>query len=199
MSSFPFYRMPPLPAKRELLKQLLSEPHTAELFLGETGNPVLAVISTERLSESDSRLFQAILRLIAQASADHLSKASILLIHSSQPTPSVYQVQPDVWVDLEQYEVRCGQQRLPLRAREAELLRLLLRNPRRYISADVLADAIGAVGTEETEHPVEEMIYQLRRKLGEPLHHPQLIRCKRHAGYAIFPVEGIASLPPDAS
>lgn len=186
------YLMPPITAKSDLLRQLLTGPHTSELFLDENGEPVLAVvINTKRQSARDNALLDQILRLIAKASEEHFSQTSLLLVHSLQPQPTVYQVQPELWIDLDQYEVRRGQERLSLHAREAELLRILLRNPRRYIKADVLAEAIGAVGAEETEHPVESMISELRRKFGEPPYHPQLLRNKRNAGYAIFPTEGL--------
>jgi DNA-binding response OmpR family regulator len=99
----------------------------------------------------------------------------------------VFTLQPGLLVDLARYDVQRGNQHIPLRAREAELLRILLRQPGRYVKAEILAEAIGSEGSEAPEHPVEEMISHLRRKLGETPHHPKLIRCKRYAGYAIFP------------
>ena len=53
------------------------------------------------------------------------------------------QLQPELWVELAQYEVRRGQSRVTLSAREGELLSILLRQPCCYVKAEVLAEALG--------------------------------------------------------
>jgi hypothetical protein len=194
----PLYLMPPLPAKSDLLRQLLREPHAAEVLLGATGRPILALImSAEHVGERETRLYRQILRLIAQADTDRLALIDPSRTQGTRPGPAVFQLKPDLWVDLDRYEVRREGERFSLRAREAELLRILLRQPCCYVRAEVLAEAIGSEGSEETEHPVEEIVSNVRRALGEIPYHPKLLLCKRYAGYAIFPDESLlAPAPP---
>jgi hypothetical protein len=184
------YRMPPLPDKKDYLQYLLAGPHTAELFVDEVGKPVLAVVmKAEHVSDHEIHLYQEFLRLATQAEADSLTQASRAILRDTSPRPMIYPLKADVMVDLAGYVVQRGNELISLRAREAELLHLLLRHPRTYISSNALAEAIGFEGIEAPEHSIEDMISQLRRKLGETPFHPTLIRCKRYAGYAIFPEE----------
>lgn len=185
------YLMPPLPLKADLFQQLLTGHHRVELFVGATGEPIFAIVlGAQQFGAQEARLVQDLLEFVVQrrpGGAQTVVDAA--LVRSLQPIQTVFTLQSGLLVDLARYEVLRGEERIPLRSREAELLRILLRQPRCYVSADVLAEAIGAEGSEEIEHPVEEMISNIRRKLGETPHHPKLIRCKRYAGYAIFPEE----------
>lgn len=184
------YRLPPLPNKRDYLKQLLIGPHAIELFVDEIGVPVFAMLmKTEQVSEQERHLYQQVLRLAAQAEDDSLTQANYAMMREASPRPTVYQLKPDVVVDLTHYTIQRGNELIPLSAHEAELLHLLLRYPRTYVSASALAEAIGSDGIEASAHSVEDMVCHLRRKLGEPPFRSTLIRCKRYAGYAIFPEE----------
>ncbi len=190
------YQMPPLPAKNDLLNQLLEGPHSTELFVGARGKPLFALLmSQERLSDDEIKLYQHILQAIAQFRPEQGDRIESPAVSKDRVVPMKAQLRPDLWVDLEHYEVRRGNVRLPLRAREAELLRILLRQPRCYVKAEILAEAIGLENEEAPERPVEEIISNIRGKLGEIPYQPKLIRCKRYAGYAIFPEEGEA-FPP---
>ena len=157
------------------------------------------IVNTQYPGIQEDRLLHHVLRVVTQEQAVTLGGVDLLLFNSTRPEQSVFQLQADLQVDLDRYDVQRGSQHVPLRAREAELLRILLRQPGRYVNAVILAEAIGSQGAEAPEHPVEEMISTLRRKLGETPYHPKLIRCKRHAGYAIFPEESETELPPIAS
>jgi DNA-binding response OmpR family regulator len=186
--------MPPIPAKSDLLRQLLTEKHTTELFLGASGKPVFAlIVSAERLSEHEAEVYHRFLQLVAKIESGQPALEALAVIEESRPSPAAVALRPDLVVDLERYEVQRGRECLPLRAREAEVLRLLLHRPRRYIRAEALAEAIGSMSEAAPEHPVEEIVRSLRRKLGETPYHPRLIRCKRYAGYAIFPGETSAA------
>ena len=183
------YRMPPLPDKKEYLKHLLTGPHACELFLNESGKPVVAVMIADQVSEQETHLYQQFLHVVAQATTNSLSRANYPITRESSPKPAIYHLKPDVVVDLTHFIVQRGNEAIALRAREAMLLDILLRHPRSYISANTLADAIGFESIEAPAHCVEEIISQVRRKLGEPPFHPTLSRCKRYAGYGIFPEE----------
>lgn len=189
------YRMPPLPDKKEYLKHLLTGPHAFELFLDGTGKPVVAVMIAEQVSEHETRLYQQFLHVAAQAAHDSLSQASYPIMREASPKPAVYHLKPDVVVDLTHFVVQRGNEVIALRAREAVLLDLLLRHPRSYVSATTLADAIGFESIEAPAHCVEETVSQVRRKLGETPFRPTLIRCKRYAGYGIFPEEARPQSP----
>lgn len=192
--SHTLYRMPPIPAKSDLLRQLLTDKHATELFLGASGKPVFALIlSTERLSEHEAEVIHHLLHLIAKIEAGQPALEALAVMQGSKPSLATVTLRPDLVVNLERYEVQRGGECLPLRAREAEVLHLLLRHPRCYIRAEALAEAIGSMSETAPEHPVEEIIRSLRRKLGETPYHPRLILCKRYAGYAIFPGEGSAA------
>ena len=87
----------------------------------------------------------------------------------------------DLTFDVETRVVRRGGVEIPLSSREADLLELLLRNPRRVISRvqaleDVWGDAAAA-----SLNVVDRYISYLRRKLGEP----PLIRTVRGVGFAL--------------
>lgn len=183
------YRMPPLPDKKEYLKHLLTGPHACELFLDGSGKPVIAVMIADQVSEHETRLYQQFLHVAAQAAQDSLAQGTYPIMRDASPKPAVYHLKPHVVVDLTHYIVQRGSEVIALRAREAMLLDILLRYPRSYISANTLADAIGFESIEAPAHCVEETVSQVRRKLGETPFHPTLIRCKRYAGYGIFPEE----------
>jgi len=87
----------------------------------------------------------------------------------------------DLTFDVETRVVRRGGVEIPLSGREADLLELLLRNPRRVISRvqaleDVWGDAAAA-----SLNVVDRYISYLRRKLGDP----PLIRTVRGVGFAL--------------
>src|SRR5579862_483674 len=163
-----FYRMLPPPSKADMVSQVLSNPHQTEVLLDASGIPVAVVLlRVQPFGEQEARLHQLFLRLIMQASAgdEALLEGVPPYMHISHRT--LVRLQPELWVDLERYEIRRGAEQIPLRAREAELLGILLRQPYCYVKAEVLAEAIGSEGADEPEHPLEQMISQIRRKLGD--------------------------------
>ena len=74
---------------------------------------------------------------------------------------------------------RRGGAAVQLSAREAELLELLLRNPRRVVSRQFALERVW--GSSASDNVVDRYISYLRRKLGEP----QLIRTVRGAGFVL--------------
>jgi two-component system response regulator MprA len=87
----------------------------------------------------------------------------------------------DLTFDVESRIVRRAGVEIPLSGREADLLELLLRNPRRVISRvqaleDVWGDAAAA-----SLNVVDRYVSYLRRKLGDP----PLIRTVRGVGFAL--------------
>jgi len=87
----------------------------------------------------------------------------------------------DVVLDVESRKARRGGEELSLSAREADLLELLLRNPRRTVSRDLALDRVWGCSSAATLNVVDRYVSYLRRKLGEP----ELIRTVRGVGFVL--------------
>lgn len=92
----------------------------------------------------------------------------------------------DLVLDEETYEVRRGEAQITLTATEFELLRFLMRNPRRVLSKAQILDRVWSYDFGGRSSIVEIYISYLRKKidtLGEPM-----IHTVRGVGYSIKPV-----------
>jgi two-component system response regulator MprA len=87
----------------------------------------------------------------------------------------------DVALDLEARTARRGEADLALSAREADLLELLLRNPRRVVSRTEALEELWGSPTAASLNVVDRYVSYLRRKLGEP----QLIHTVRGVGFVL--------------
>jgi len=90
----------------------------------------------------------------------------------------------DLEVNTSTMEVRRGERRIDLTAREYELLQFMAQNPRRVLSRDLLLSRVW-----EQEHGVETNVVDvyvgyLRKKIEGP-GRPRLIQTVRGAGYAL--------------
>jgi two-component system response regulator MprA len=87
----------------------------------------------------------------------------------------------DLMLEVDSRAARRGDRSLELSAREADLLELLLRNPRQVISREqALVHVWGGVGAASL-NAVDRYISYLRRKLGEP----SLIQTVRGVGFTL--------------
>jgi len=84
-------------------------------------------------------------------------------------------------MDLAAHEVHRGGRAVELSHREFELLRLLLRNPRRVLTREQILDAVWGPDGEAASNVVDVYVGYLRRKLGPP----DLIRTLRGVGYRL--------------
>ena len=108
---------------------------------------------------------------------------------SAVASATAIQLRDDLYFEPATCELLCKGQHISLTARENALLATLLRSPNVYLSA---ADPARRLTRPDApypveEHSVEQTISALRRKLGEPAHHPQLLLSRRGIGYGIFP------------
>ena len=87
----------------------------------------------------------------------------------------------DLVLDVRARSARRGSAEVQLSAREAELLELLLRNPRRVVSRQLALERVWGSSAAVSQNVVDRYISYLRRKLGEP----QLIRTVRGAGFVL--------------
>jgi DNA-binding response OmpR family regulator len=90
----------------------------------------------------------------------------------------------DLEVDTATREVRRGDRRVGLTAREYELLEFMARNPRRVLSRDLLLSRIWGEDLNKETNVIDVYIGYLRKKLDGPGETP-LIRTVRGAGYAL--------------
>lgn len=100
----------------------------------------------------------------------------------SQPADSATVRVGDVALDPVRHEVRRGDERVELTAREFALLAALMQSPGRVFSRSLLLDAVWGVPGEVSTSVVEHYVSYLRKKLdrkGEPSH----IRTVRGIGY----------------
>src|SRR5262249_56750653 len=95
---------------------------------------------------------------------------------------------------------------IPLTAREADLLHLLLQLPGLYLSRRYLVQALhlqhphaDAGERVLSHHRLEQTVSRLRRKLGEPGSHPLLLRCRREVGYGLFISPSVVPLGPSVA
>ena len=87
----------------------------------------------------------------------------------------------DVALDLDTGAARRGGQEIELTRREAELLELLLRNPRAVVTRELALEEVWGADGEAGTNVVDRYVAYLRRKLGEP----PLIHTVRGVGFRL--------------
>ena len=87
----------------------------------------------------------------------------------------------DLVFDVEARHARRGEREISLSAREADLLELLLRNPRQVVSRELALERIWGSAAAASRNVVDRYVSYLRRKLGEP----DLIQTVRGVGFVL--------------
>jgi two-component system response regulator MprA len=108
-----------------------------------------------------------------------LARARALLRRGSEPVELL--AFGDLVFDVKARTARRGEMEIPLRPREADLLELLLRNPRQVINREVALERVWGSETAASLNAVDRYVSYLRRKLGEP----QLIHTVRGIGFVL--------------
>jgi two-component system response regulator MprA len=90
----------------------------------------------------------------------------------------------DLTIDLDRRDVRRGDQRIELSAREYALLLTFVRNPERVFTRDQLLDLVWGTDRDVGPGAVETYVSYLRAKIDAGFE-PKLIRTVRGAGYAL--------------
>ncbi|NGO79988.1 response regulator transcription factor [Streptomyces sp. YC504] len=93
----------------------------------------------------------------------------------------------DLTLDEDSHEVTRGGEQIQLTATEFELLRYLMRNPRRVLSKAQILDRVWSYDFGGKANVVELYISYLRKKLDAG--RPPMIHTRRGAGYLIKPAE----------
>ena len=99
------------------------------------------------------------------ASEELLARVRALLRRGAPPEVLAF---GDIVFDVEGRSVRRGGVEIALRAREADLLELLLRNPRRVISREQALERVWGDAAAASPNAVDRYVSYLRRSLGEP-------------------------------
>jgi two-component system response regulator MprA len=108
-----------------------------------------------------------------------LARVRALLRRGSEPAEVL--AFDDLVFDVRTRSARRGESEIHLSAREAELLELLLRNPRQVISRALALDRVWGGESAATLNAVDRYVSYLRRKLGEPA----LIHTVRGVGFVL--------------
>jgi two-component system response regulator MprA len=118
--------------------------------------------------------------LVKPFEVDELSARIRALLRRNQP-PGETLAFADLALDVESGTARRGGRELALTRREAELLELLLRNPRAVVSRELALERVWGGEAEATPNVVDRYVAYLRRKLGEP----PLIQTVRGLGFRL--------------
>jgi two-component system, OmpR family, response regulator MprA len=113
------------------------------------------------------------------ATDELLARVRALLRRGAEPTGVL--AFDDVVLDVETRTARRGDADLGLSTREADLLELLLRNPRRVISRTQALEEVWGSPAAASFNVVDRYVSYLRKKLGEP----QLIHTVRGVGFVL--------------
>ena len=105
---------------------------------------------------------------------------------SSLDTESSFMAIGDLSLDEDSYELRRGDILVELTATEFELLRFMMRNPRRVLSKSQILDRVWKYDFGGKSSIVELYISYLRKKIDAG--HEPMIHTKRGAGYVLKPV-----------
>ena len=108
-----------------------------------------------------------------------LARVRALLRRGSEPAEML--AFDDLVFDVRTRSARRGESEIHLSAREAELLELLLRNPRQVISRALALERVWGGESAATQNAVDRYVSYLRRKLGEPA----LIHTVRGVGFVL--------------
>jgi two-component system, OmpR family, response regulator MprA len=113
------------------------------------------------------------------ATEELLARARALLRRGQEPAETL--AFDDVVFDVGTRRARRARAEISLSPREADLLELLLRNPRQVISREQALERVWGSAAAATANVVDRFVSNLRRKLGEP----QLIHTVRGVGFRL--------------
>ncbi len=113
------------------------------------------------------------------ASEELLARIRALLRRGNEPNEVL--AFDDLVLDLRTRRARRGAAEIELSGREAELLELLLRNPRQVISRELALERVWGSESAASLNAVDRCVSYLRRKLGEP----QVIQTVRGVGFMV--------------
>ena len=113
------------------------------------------------------------------AAEELLARIRALLRRGHEPAEVL--ASDDLVLDLRSRSARRGGRELGLSAREADLLELLLRNPRQVVTREVALERVWGRRAAASANVVDRYVSYLRRKLGEP----PLIETVRGAGFVL--------------
>jgi two-component system, OmpR family, response regulator MprA len=118
--------------------------------------------------------------LVKPFEVDELMARVRALLRRNQP-PGAQLAFADLTLDVEGATARRGGRDLELTRREAELLELLLRNPRAVVTRELALEEVWGGDGEAGTNVVDRYVAYLRRKLGEPA----LIHTVRGVGFRL--------------
>jgi two-component system response regulator MprA len=122
--------------------------------------------------------------LVKPFERDELLARLRALLRRRPPRGSAYLVVDDLRLNPDSREVRRGDRRVDLTAREFELLEYLMRNRRLVVSRQRLLDEVWGYHPYAETNTIDVFVSTLRRKL-EAGNEPRLLHTVRGAGYVL--------------
>jgi two-component system, OmpR family, response regulator MprA len=113
------------------------------------------------------------------ASEELLARVRALLRRGA--TPAEVLAFGELVFDVKARSARRGGEEISLSGREADLLELLMRNPRRVVSRELALERVWGSAAAASLNVVDRYVSYLRRKLGEP----ELIQTVRGVGFVL--------------
>jgi two-component system response regulator MprA len=113
------------------------------------------------------------------AAEELLARVRALLRRGTEPAETL--VYDDLVFDAAARSARRGDLTVPLSTREADLLELLLRNPRQVITRTIALERVWGDSAAASPNVVDRYVSYLRRKLGDP----PLIKTVRGVGFRL--------------
>jgi two-component system, OmpR family, response regulator MprA len=145
------------------------------------GVPILLLTARDALEERVAGLDAGADDYLAKPfESEELSARLRALLRRNRP-PEEQLAFADVVLEVPTGSARRGGRDLELTRREAQLLELLLRNPRAVITRERALEDVWGGGGEATLNVVDRYVAYLRRKLGEP----PLIQTVRGVGFRL--------------
>jgi two-component system, OmpR family, response regulator MprA len=119
--------------------------------------------------------------LVKPFEVEELTARVRALLRRNAPPPAEQLAFADLTLDAESGVARRAGQDLELTRREAQLLELLLRNPRAVVSRERALEEVWGGEGEATPNAVDRYVAYLRRKLGDP----PLVHTVRGVGFRL--------------
>jgi two-component system response regulator MprA len=122
--------------------------------------------------------------LVKPFAIEELSARVRALLRRREPGAGTLLRYSDLVIDVAAREVRRGERKIELTAKEFDLLLLFARHPRQVLSRDLILERVWGFDFEADTHVLEVYVGYLRNKL-EAGGEPRLIHTIRGAGYVL--------------
>jgi len=120
--------------------------------------------------------------------AQLLARVKALLRRSQAPETDTQKFQiGSYWVDCNTFDLRSGQEHIPLTYYEVEILKLLHQHQNQPVSRDAIFQKVWGMAADPTNRAVDNFIAKLRKKIETDQKNPQHLITVYGTGYKLIP------------